>query len=365
MREKNLVKLRQDEVFSSLKDRLIVKEIYSVAVLGSTGYVGLELIKLLLNHPNVNINFLGCENPKNLSINFFDDINVDKNLPGLQLNENFDPLNFDVLFLALPHGASHNYVKKFNNKIKIIDLSADFRLDSLDLYKLNYKEEHSCPEFLNSFVYGLPELNKAKLKNISNVSIPGCYPTSILTPLIPLLNKELLSSESIIIDSKSGYSGAGKKFLLSNIKNSEDFNFYNYSTNEHRHICEIQQELNKHSTKKINFSFNPHILPIYRGMMSTIYCDLNNGVTAEDVKNTFKDFTRNLPFVKFLSNDEKADFFSVQNTNNCLIKMFKHHDTKKIIIVSLIDNLIKGAAGQAVQCFNIISNLDEKSGFIN
>ena len=169
-------------------------KIYSVAVLGSTGYVGLELVKILLNHPNVKINFLGCEDPKNLSVNFFDEINLDKKLPNLKLNDSFDPLNFDALFLALPHGASHNYVKKFNNKIKIIDLSADFRLDSLDLYKLNYDENHSCPELLNSFVYGLPELNKAKIKNILNVSIPGCYPTSILTPLIPLLDKDLLDS---------------------------------------------------------------------------------------------------------------------------------------------------------------------------
>jgi len=341
-----------------------MNKIYSVAVLGSTGYVGIELVKILHKHPNVKINFLGCENPKNLSGNFFDDTNLYKNLPNLKLNDDFDPLNLDFLFLALPHGASHIYVKKFNNKIKIIDLSADFRLDSLNLYKLNYKVEHSCPEFLNSFVYGLPELNKAKIQNISNVSIPGCYPTSILIPLIPLLDKNLLNCENIIIDSKSGYSGAGKKFPLSNIKNSEDFNFYNYNTNEHRHICEIQQELNKHASNKINFSFNPHILPIYRGMMSTIYSDLNNDVTIEDIKKTFYNFTKNLPFVKFLDIDEKADFFSVQNTNNCLIKIFKHHNDKKIIIVSLIDNLIKGAAGQAVQCFNIMSNLDEKLGLI-
>ena len=339
-------------------------KIYSVAVLGSTGYVGLELVKILKNHPNVKINFLGCENPQNLSVNFFDDINLHKNLPNIELNINFDPLNSDILFLALPHGASHAYVKKFNNKIKIIDLSADFRLDSLDLYKTNYNEDHSCPDILNSFVYGLPEINKAKIINMSNVAIPGCYPTSILIPIIPLLDNDLLNGENIIIDSKSGYSGAGKKFSLSNIKNLEDFNFYNYSTNEHRHICEIQQELNKHSSKNINFSFNPHILPVYRGMMSTIYSDLNKDVTVEDIKDTFKNFTRDLPFVKFLDNDEKADFFSVQNTNNCLIKIFKHHNNKKIIIVSLIDNLLKGAAGQAVQCFNIMSNLKEELGLI-
>ena len=340
-------------------------KVHSVAVLGSTGYVGFELVKILNNHQNVSINFLGCENPENLSVNFFNGIHGCQNLPNLKLNDSFDPLDTDILFLALPHGASHSYVKKFNNLTKIIDLSADFRLDSLDLYELNYKGEHSCPELLNSFVYGLPEINTDKIKNMQNISIPGCYPTSVLIPLIPLLNQDLIDCKNIIIDSKSGYSGAGKKFSLSNIKNSEDFNFYNYSTNEHRHICEIQQELNKHSLQKINFSFNPHILPVYRGMMSTIYCDLNDDVTVEEIKNVLSNFAKNLPFVKFLDIDQQADFFLVQNTNNCLIKLFKHHNNKKIIIVSLIDNLIKGAAGQAVQCFNIISNLSEKTGLIN
>ena len=336
---------------------------YKVAVLGSTGYVGLELVKILSNHPFINLNFLGSENFSEKNIQILDSSIKNLKIPKISANSNFDPKKSDIVFLALPHGISHKYVKKFFNKIKIIDLSADFRLDSINTYEDNYNKDHTCPELLNSFIYGLPEINFSKINKCSYIAIPGCYPTSILLPIIPLLKNNLINTSNIIIDSKSGYSGAGKKFNISNIKNNNDLNFYNYNTNTHRHICEIKQELYKHSDNKlINFSFNPHILPIFRGMMSTIYCDLKKGINIKDIKNTYDEFSKKLPFIKFLNKKEKADFFSVQNNNNCLIKLYKHQNDSHIIIVSLIDNLLKGAAGQAVQCFNIMMNLDEKIG---
>ena len=338
-----------------------MKHSYTVAVLGSTGYVGLELVKILSNHPDVKINFLGSENLPNINIQDIEHNIKGNNLPNISSNNDFNPLKSDVVFLALPQGVSHKYVKKIFDKIKIIDLSADFRLDCIDTYLSNYNNEHSCPNLLDKFIYGLPEINSLDMINKSNIAVPGCYPTSILIPMIPLLNNNLLKTDNIIIDSKSGYSGAGKKFDLNNIKKSENCNFYNYNTNSHRHICEIQQELKKHTDELINFSFNPHILPIYRGMMSTIYCDLKDGVYYKDIHNTLSNFSKDLSFVNFLDDSGKADFFSVQNTNNCIIKLYKHHSDSKIIIVSLIDNLLKGAAGQAVQSLNIILNLDEKS----
>ena len=332
----------------------------NVAVLGSTGYVGYELVKMLVKHPKVNINFLGCDSKINDTI-----FNKDKKLefsklPQLSLNIDFDVSRSDVVFLALPHGISHKYVKEYYNKIKIIDLSADFRLDSEEDYNENYKTNHSCSNLLKEFVYGLPEIYKKLIINKNNIAVPGCYPTSILLPLIPLIKEKLINLDNIIIDSKSGYSGAGKKFEISNIKNSNDLNFYNYKTNNHQHICEIKQELEKNNRNKdINFSFNPHIMPVFRGIMSTIYCDLNTDNTTNDIKNCYKNYYSNLPFVKIKKDEDKFDFFTVQNTNNCLIKLFPHSSDNKIIIVSLIDNLIKGAAGQAIQCFNIIYNFDE------
>ena len=334
-----------------------------VAVLGSTGYVGIELVKILLNHPNVSINFLGCENFVNKKISDIDSSVINSNLPNLSINSEFNPNNSDLVFLSLPHGVSHLFVKKYFDKIKIIDLSADFRLDSDKIYESNYNIKHSCPELLSKFFYGLKEL-KNSLKDISNVAVPGCYPTSILLPLIPLIKYKLVSLDNIIIDSKSGYSGAGKKFNLERIKKKNELNFYNYNTNNHRHICEIQQELNKASKKNINFSFNPHILPSFRGMMSTIYCDLSIGINSDEIKNTLIDVYKNSNFVRILKDNENADLFEVQNTNNCLIKLFKHNSTDKLIIVSLIDNLLQGAAGQAVQCLNSMYNIDDSTSLI-
>jgi len=339
-----------------------MKTSIAVAVLGSTGYVGLELVKILEKHPNISINFLGTENFIDTKINELDVNILNINLPNLKSNEDFDPKNCDVVFLALPHGISNKYVNKLFNSIKIIDLSADFRLDYAKNYTDNYNENHICLNILDKFVYGLAEINKSEIKNSSNIAIPGCYPTSILLPLIPLIKNNFIENDNIIIDSKSGYSGAGKNFHINNIKNMNDYNFYNYNTNDHRHICEIQQELNKNSNTNVQFSFNPHILPLFRGMMSTIYCNLRKNTKFQDINSCLEAFSNKHFFVNFISNDTRADLFSVQKTNYCNIKLFKHYSENKIIIVSVIDNLIKGAAGQAVQCLNIMYKFDESLG---
>ena len=339
-----------------------MSNLHSVAVLGSTGYIGLELVKILLKHPNVKINFLGCENSPNESLSSFDSKIDDSHLPKLELNSDFDPSKSELVFLALPHGVSHLYVNRFFEKVKIIDLSADFRLDSIKSYYKNYQINHSCPEYLDKFIYGLPEINTDLIKKTNYIAVPGCYPTSILIPLIPLLKKNLIDNNNIIIDSKSGYSGAGKKFEIKNIKGNEDYNFYNYSTNNHRHMCEIKQEMEKFSNNSVNFSFNPHILPAYRGMLTTIYCNLNESFTIEKIENIYNSFYNNFAFVKILKDNIRADFFKVQNTNFCLIKLYKV-ESNKLIIVSLIDNLIKGGAGQAIQCFNLLENYKETTSF--
>ena len=331
-----------------------------VAVLGSTGYVGMELVKILSNHSYVDINFLGSETIHGSYLNNIDNTKEFNQLPLLRPNDSFNPEDSDFVFLALPHAVSNKYVKKYFNKIKIIDLSADFRLDNFDVYKSNYGNEHECKEYLKNFIYGLAEINRDKILSSKNIAVPGCYPTSILLPLIPLIKNKLIDTKNIIIDSKSGYSGAGKKFDFNKIKSKNDYNFYNYNTNNHRHIAEIKQELNKHSSEnEVMFSFNPHILPNFRGMISTIYCDLNNSIKKTDIINLLKELDKINPFLKYIENDETLDFFSIQNSNYCKIKVFDHYSDDKLIIVSAIDNLIKGAAGQAVQCFNIAENIEE------
>ena len=343
-----------------------MKNKYKVAVLGSTGYVGLELVYLLSLNKEIKINFLGSESNSNINISKIDS-RIKKKLPKIKLNKEFDCNQSDIVFLCLPHKISQSYVKKFYGKIKIIDLSADFRLDNANTYYKNYSIKHSSPKLLKKFIYGLYEINYDKIKKNKYIAVPGCYPTSVLLPLIPLVKNNLIETDEIIIDSKSGYSGAGKNFDKNNLfKFGENLNFYNYNTNDHRHICEIKQELEKNNSKKnINFSFNPHIMPVFRGIMSTIYCDLNTDITTNDIENCYKNHYSDLPFIKIKKDKEKFDFFTVQNTNNCLIKLFPHSSDNKIIIVSLIDNLIKGAAGQAIQCFNIIYNFDERLSFKN
>ncbi len=328
----------------------------SVAVLGSTGFVGTELVYILSKKRYVKIKFLGSEKSKNIKINSLDK-RIKKDLPLIKFNSDFNISNIDVLFLALPHTISQYYVKKFYNKIKIIDLSADFRLNNKSIYNKTYQTSHLCPNLLDKFIYGLYDINFDLIKKSSNVAIPGCYPTSILLPLIPLLENKIIKSNNIIIDSKSGYSGAGKKFNLKNIfKLNGENNFYNYNTNNHRHISEIKQELQKYSSNKIQFSFNPHILPIFRGMMSTIYCDLKSKYSIAQINKFLNKYYKNQKDIEIILDDKKVDFFKIQNTNKCVIKIFKHYSSSKIILVSLIDNLQKGSAGQAVQCMSAMFN---------
>ena len=337
-----------------------MKDKIKIAVLGSTGYVGMELVKILSNHSYVDINFLGSETIHSSYLNNIDNTKEFNQLPLLRPIDSFNPEDSDYVFLALPHAVSNKYVKKYFNKIKIIDLSADFRLDNFDVYKSNYGNKHECKEYIKNFIYGLAEINRDKILSSKNIAVPGCYPTSILLPLIPLVKNKLIDTKNIIIDSKSGYSGAGKNFDFNKIKSKNDYNFYNYNTNNHRHIAEIKQELNKHSSENdVMFSFNPHILPNFRGMISTIYCDLNNSIKKTDIINLLKELDKINPFLKYIENDETLDFFSIQNSNYCKIKVFDHYSDDKLIIVSAIDNLIKGAAGQAVQCFNIAENIQE------
>ncbi len=341
-----------------------MKNKINVAVLGSTGYVGMELVKILSNHDKVNINFLGSDSFTGKYLTNIEGSSKYINLPILQDNKSFEPENSDYVFLALPHSISNKYVKEFFGKTKIIDLSADFRLDNEINYTKFYGDKHSCPEYLSNFIYGLAEINRGNISKANNIAIPGCYPTSILLALIPILKNNLINTENIIIDSKSGYSGAGKKFNVDNIKSDKDLNFFNYNTNSHRHISEIKQELSKFTKNKITFSFNPHVLPSFRGMMSTIYCDLSDGIKKNQLIDLYKDFDKNNYFIKFLEGEQRLDFFSIQNTNDCKIKIFDHHSENKVIIVSNIDNLIKGASGQAVQCFNIMENFEENKALI-
>ena len=333
-------------------------------IAGSTGYIGIQLIKLLIKHPNINIKYLCGNTSRGKLISQFDKNLKNKKLPKIiKFNNNL--LNdVDLIFTALPNGEAQNISNKMLKKNILIDLSADFRLRSEKEYLKWYKIKHKSKNNIKKSIYALPEISKNKIKNYKIISCPGCYPTSILLPLLPLIKKNLIKVNNIIIDSKSGYSGAGrsvhKKYVNKNLYESLSA----YGVGFHRHNSEIQQELNKYTKKNIKFIFTPHLTPMFRGILSTIYLDVINGVNIKKISSELKKFYKNDKFVKILPINSLISTNDVINTNNCYLSVCKTADTNKFIILSAIDNLIKGGAGQAVQNLNYYFGYNVKKGLM-
>ena len=330
-----------------------------VAVIGSTGFVGLELIYLLSKHPKVKIEYLCSQSNSGRKINFFDE-RIKKKLPTLVNEKKIKWNNVDVVFLSLPNGKAQNIIKKLFSKfnhLKFIDLSADFRIKKPQIFKKWYSFEHKAKNLIKDAIYSIPEFTEKKISKYRIISNPGCYATSIQLALKPLLIKRLIKKNSITIDSKSGYSGAGKNFL----KKFNPKNFYSscasYSVYKHRHMAEIDQEL-----KISNYSFNPHIIPTYRGIISSIYIDVKQNNIAGRLFKILKNFYKKKYFVQIKGLNKNLGTNDVLNTNKCQITVNKSRNSKKIIIFSVIDNLVKGAAGQAIQNMNLLCNLKENKG---
>lgn len=339
-----------------------------IAIIGASGYTGAELIRLLLNHNKCEITALVANsNAGNLVEDLYPHLQH-YNLPKLQKLEEIDFSEIDVAFGCLPHTASQEVFKELlangkNPHLKIIDLSADFRLENPDNYKKWYEHEHIAKNLQGQAIYGLSEINRNKIKKSNLIACPGCYPTSALLPLIPLLENGLISAKNIIIDSKSGVSGAGRSVKQANLFCEINNSFKAYSVGNHRHMGEIEQELSKASKEETIIEFTPHLLPINRGIISTIYADINEKFTIEDIQNCLKTKYEDEYFVNYQENEPAIK--DVANTNFCLISAKSGRNKNKLIIVSAIDNLCKGASGQAIQNMNIIFGFDEKEGLQN
>ena len=332
-----------------------------VAVVGATGYTGLDLVYILSKHPRVKIKHLSATKNLGKEISFFDK-RIKKKLPTISSVKKINWMNLDLVFLSLPNGEAQKLIKTiyFKNKdLKFIDLSADFRISNTNIFKKNYKFKHKAKMFIKNSIYSIPELNNKKIDKFRIISNPGCYPTSILLPLVPLLKTNMIKNDNITIDSKSGYSGAGKnlekKFNHKNLYSST----FAYSTKNHRHICEIDQQFLKLTKKKIHFSFNPHLLPTFRGILTSIYVQTNKGKTGDALRKSLRKYYKNSKFVKILKLNSSLGSGSVLNTNNCEISICETRIKNKIVIFSAIDNLIKGASGQAVQNMNILFKFPE------
>ena len=331
-------------------------------VAGSTGYIGLQLIKLLIKHKYIRIRYLCGNTSVGKKISHYDKSLSNKKLPKI-IKFNKDLLkNIDVVFTALPNGEAQDISKQLNQDVTLIDLAADFRLEKKSDYLKWYKQKHRASGLIKKSIYSLPEINGSETKKYQIIACPGCYPTSILLPLVPLFKNKLVKVKNIIMDSKSGYSGAGRGVH----KKYKDKNLYEslsaYGVGFHRHNSEIQQMLNKYSNKKIDFNFTPHLTPMFRGILSTIYIDLEANVTQSKVLKTLSNFYKTNNFIKVLKSDSLISTNDVINTNNCYISVCKTKYKNKIIILSAIDNLIKGGAGQAVQNLNLKFNFPSKTG---
>ena len=336
----------------------------NVLIAGSTGYIGVQLIKLLIKHKNINIKYLCGNSSAGKKISSYDISLKSKRLPRItKYNKKY--LNYvDIIFTALPNGEAQLISKHLLKKNTLIDLAADFRLKKGSDYLRWYKQKHKALSNIKNSIYALPEITGKLVKKFNIISCPGCYPTSILLPLIPLIKKKLINFSNIIIDSKSGYSGAGrgvhKKFKNKNLYESLSA----YEVGFHRHNSEIHQELQINTSTKINFIFTPHIIPMFRGILSTIYLDLKPGITLNNVQNVLKKFHKKNKFVKIMSPNSFLSTNDVMNSNYCFISVCKTKFKDKIIILSVIDNLIKGGAGQAVQNMNLKFGFKNNEGLI-
>ena len=334
----------------------------NVAIAGATGYIGLELIKLLCKHPKVKIKYICAQNSIGKSIYKFDSSFKKKSLPKISDLKDIDYKKIELLFTALPNGEAQKISKKICNKVRLIDLSADFRFKNPKIYKKWYKIDHKSKKLIKHSVYSIPELIKDDLKQFKIISCPGCYSTSIQIPLLPIIKKNLINTKNIIIDSKSGFSGAGKnlhkKFNFLNIYDSVSA----YGVGSHKHMGEIDQELNKISNKPIIIRFTPHLLPMFRGILSTIYLDLKKNIRAKNIYNYLRSYYKNKYFIKFAKFNNTIGTGEVMNTNFCKISVCNDRKSNKAIIICAIDNLIKGGSGQAVQNMNLLYGLNERLG---
>lgn len=335
-----------------------------IAIIGGAGYSGGELARILVSHPKVQIKSV-------IEVESFKGKNFTSIYPNLQtlLDLKFEAgikdLNLkklDLVFLALPHTISMNYVPEILNAGKIaIDFGADFRLKK-ETYEMWYKTKHTAAEFIKEAVYGLPELYREKIKNSKLIANPGCYPTSIILGLAPLMKENIIDLNSIIIDAKSGVSGAGRGLNLVTHFPECNESVQAYNIGKHRHTPEIEEQLSILAQKKIKVSFTPHLIPMSRGILSTIYSNLKRKIKTYEVINIYKNFYKEEIFVRILPEGKLPQTKYVYSSNFCDIGIAVDERLNRLIVVSVIDNLMKGAAGQAVQNMNIIFNFSEDEG---
>lgn len=334
------------------------------AVVGSTGYAGEELVRILSNHKNVELKFLTSRSYKGQN---FQDVyaNFNKVLDINLIEDDIETLSneIDVIFLALPHGiASSKVTKEILSNVKIIDLGADFRLKSKTVYEKWYNVEHLGESLLDEAVYGLPEIYREEIKKTNLIANPGCYTTCSILSLYPLFKNNLIETNSVIIDAKSGVTGAGRGVSLGVHFSETNENIKAYKIASHRHTPEIEQELSNAIKKDVVIQFTPHLIPMNRGILTTSYLKLKDGFTFDDVKEAYFNQYKDEKFVRLLKDGIYPETKWVKGSNYIDIGLFFDRRTGNVIVQGAIDNLIKGASGQAVQNMNLTFGFCEDEG---
>ncbi|HOY69483.1 MAG TPA: N-acetyl-gamma-glutamyl-phosphate reductase [Methylotenera sp.] len=335
-----------------------------VGIVGGTGYTGVELLRLLAVHPNVELAAITSRGDAGLPV-----ADMFPSLRGYVNLAFSDPANAnlnqcDVVFFATPHGVAMSQAQALlDANVKIIDLAADFRLQDTAVFEKWYKMPHSCPEVLKNAVYGIPELYRAQIKSAQVIGNPGCYPTTVLLGLAPLLEQGLIDfSAPIIADSKSGVSGAGRKAEVATLFAEASDNMKAYGVSGHRHHPEIHAQLTKLANNDVQFVFVPHLIPMIRGMLSTIYVKLSEKANSLDLQALFEARYKNERFVDVLPTGVLPETRSVRGSNQIRIALHKQVSSDYLTLVVVQDNLVKGAAGQAVQNMNIMFGVAENTG---
>lgn len=334
-----------------------------VAVIGASGYTGVELLRLLLNHPDIEVTCVTANQNAGESVaTLFPSLAGRINMVCSALDSAEVAANAELVFTALPHQAAMAVIPGLLAAgCKVIDLSADYRLRDPQVYAAWYAA-HTSPELLDEAVYGLPELYRKEIPPARLIANPGCYPTSVALALAPLLLANLIDPTTLIIDSKSGTSGAGRSAKVGNLYCEVNEGFKAYSIGNHRHTPEIEQTLSDLAGQEVKVSFTPHLLPLNRGILSTCYASLSQETTTADLLKYYRSFYDGEAFVRICADNELPNIAYVRGANYCDIGLVVDPRTHRVIVVSAIDNLVKGAAGQAVQNMNLLLGFPETRG---
>lgn len=337
-----------------------------VGIIGSTGYAGVELVRLLLQHKDVEIVWYGSRSY--IDKKYYEVFrNMFQIVDAKCMDDDMETLadSVDVIFTATPQGLCASLVKEeVLNKVKIIDLSADFRIKDVSVYEQWYGMEHKSPQFIDEAVYGLCEINRDKVRDARLVANPGCYPTCTILSIYPLLKEGLINPDTIIVDAKSGTSGAGRGAKVNNLFCEVNENIKAYGVATHRHTPEIEEQLSYAAGSDVLINFTPHLVPMNRGILITAYASLNKKVSYEEVKAVYDKYYDSEQFVRVLDKDVPPETRWVEGSNYVDVNFKIDERTNRIIMMGAMDNLIKGAAGQAVQNMNLMFGFDEKEGLL-